>query len=304
MRVLMAMGALHRESGVLLALAQREPGLILARCFVLSPQTNSRPFLTLLAQSRGTSTRCGMEPMPRHGMCRDIQRAKGLCFSLEPLASPPSKGSPVGFRLLALTCRENISQDGDICKGVHCPFREGMPGCYLPPKGTFACSEMLENSIFMALLDPKLSRDGSGSGAPMCMEQDSSFLQLEHIAIRNNPPEKPERKPVCRRWLPEPGVPTGEPPCHHSSESPLRSWELPPAAAQPLASVVSPGSQLSPKEVDAQRLLHQTWLYCFYHGAGDKAASSGAWAGSWRASHQRLRSLRHGYALGRPCWSR
>lgn len=127
---------------MLLASAQRELGLILAHCFFLSPQISCGTFLTLLlhrwvARSRGTSTYCGMEPMPRHGMHKEIQRAKRLCFPLELLTLPPSKGSPVGFRLLALTCRENMSQAGEIRKGVHCLFREWMPGCYLPPKGTF-----------------------------------------------------------------------------------------------------------------------------------------------------------------------
>lgn len=103
-----------------------------------------------------------------------------------------------------------------------------MPGCSLPPKGTFACSETLGNGIFMALLNAELSRGGSGNGAPVCVEQDGSFLRPEHIAIRNNPPENPECKPARRRGLLKPGVPAGESPRHHGSESPLRSPELPP----------------------------------------------------------------------------
>lgn len=62
------------------------------------------------------------------------------------------------------------------------------------PKGKFTSSEMLETGIFVALLGPESSRDGSRSGVPACREQDGSFLQPEQIAIRNNPPEKPERK--------------------------------------------------------------------------------------------------------------
>lgn len=42
--MLTAMGSLHRESGMLLASAQRELGLILAHCFFLSPQINCGDF--------------------------------------------------------------------------------------------------------------------------------------------------------------------------------------------------------------------------------------------------------------------
>lgn len=96
------------------------------------------------------------------------------------------------------------------------------------PKGHICMLRNGGNQHFCGLADPGSSSDGSGSGSPTCMEQDSSFLQLKHIAIRNNPPEKPEHKPICRRRLPELGVPVGESPRHHGSESPLRSWELPP----------------------------------------------------------------------------
>lgn len=140
------------------------------------------------------------------GHARTSRRAKGLCFPLKPLSSPPGKVSPVGLRLPALTCRKNISQHGKISKGF--PLKEVMPGCCSLPKTMFPRSEVLETSIFMALLDPTLCRDSSRSGVPTCVEQDSSFLQLEHNVIRNHPPEKP----ICRRELPKAGVP-GES-CH------------------------------------------------------------------------------------------
>lgn len=108
-------------------------------------------------------------------MHKEIQRAKRLCFPLELLTLLPSKGSPVGFRLLALTCRENMSQAGEIRKGVHCLFREGMPGCYLPPKGTFACSEMVETSIFVVLLIPGRAAMAAGVGHPHAWSRTARF---------------------------------------------------------------------------------------------------------------------------------
>lgn len=127
----------------------------------------------------------GWSPCPSMGHARTSRRTKGLCFPLKPLSSLPGKVSPVGLRLPALTCRKNISQHGKISKGF--PFKEVMPGCCCLPKSMFACSEMLETSIFMALLDPTLHRDSSRSGVPTCVEQDSSFLQLEHTVVRNHP---------------------------------------------------------------------------------------------------------------------
>lgn len=124
-----------------------------------------------------------------------------------------------------------------------------MPGCCSLPKTMFARSEVLETSIFMALLDPTLCRDSSRSGVPTCVEQDSSFLQLEHTVIRNHPREEP----ICRRELPKAGVP-GES-CHittDSSEPPPRSWEL-----LSLCERGSTGRPASPKDADALQLLHQ-----------------------------------------------
>lgn len=254
MRVLTARWGLHWESRVLLASAQRDPGADPTLLRLLEPPN----------QPRGFPHTAGEEQGDKHtswdGACAPAWNMqghpKGLCFPPEPLAPPPTKGSPVGFRFLALTRRKNISQDGEISKGVRCLFREGMPGYYLSPKGTFACSEMLENSTVMALLGPAWSRGGSRRGVPTGTEQDGSFLQPEPMAIRNNPPEKPECKAVRRRRLPEPHVPAGELPRHHGSESPLRSRELPPRMLSLRRAWFPRGSQPSPKEADAPRLLH------------------------------------------------
>jgi len=59
------------------------------------------------------------------------------------------------------------------------------------------------------------------------MEQNCSLFPPENIAIRNKSPETPEPKPICRRWLPEPGVPAGELPRHLGSESRLGARSSP-----------------------------------------------------------------------------
>lgn len=281
---------------MLLALAQREPGPDPVPLLLLEPPNQPRGFPHTASEEVGGEKQGdkhtswdgahapawdvqghpeGQRDSVSHWSRSPLPRVTGLLWDGGFLHSPAGK----------------ISQDGEISKGGHCPFREGMPGCYLPLKGTFACSEMLENSIFMALLDPESSRVGSGSGAPTCMEQDGSFLQPEHIAIRNNPPEKPECKPVRRRWLPDSGVPAGEPPRHRGSESPLRSQDLP---LRPLSLRRAWFHRAAGRH--QKRPMHRG----FCTDCGFTAFTVGR---GTRQHHLGLCSLWHGYRLGRLCRS-
>lgn len=81
------------------------------RRFFLSPQNIGRAFLTLQVQrwvlrSRGTSKGCWMEPMALAWQMQGHPEGQRTLF--------PTGGSPVGFRLLAVTCRENTSRGGEM----------------------------------------------------------------------------------------------------------------------------------------------------------------------------------------------
>lgn len=80
-------------------------------CFFLSPQNIGRTFPTRRVQrwvlrSRGTSEGCWMEPTALAWHMQGHPEGQRTLF--------PTGGSPAGLRLLAVTCRENTSQGGEM----------------------------------------------------------------------------------------------------------------------------------------------------------------------------------------------
>lgn len=277
-------------------------GLTLPRCVFSSPQTNRGAFLTLLVKSRGTSTRCGMEPVPRRGTCRDTQRDSASHWSHSPL--PQLKRPPWGSGFLRSPAGKTSPRMETFPKVSAACLGKGCLDITLPQKARLRVQKCWKTALLWPCWAPRGAEVAAGAGCPQAQSRMAHFCnrsqwQLGTILWRNQ-----SAKPSAGDGCPSPMSLRES--CHVTTAlSHRRAAGSSPRGCSAFSERGFPGAaSRHRKRLTRRGFRTECGFAAFTVERGMRAASSGGRAGSWRASHQWLCSPRHGYGLGQLCQGR